>query len=72
VLVDPATGQIIERSTHTNRLFRHLYNGLHSLDWWWLWSRRPIWDITVITFSLGGLALSVLGVVLGIRRLRSS
>ena len=68
--LDPASGRIIERSTSTNRLFRHLYNGLHSLDWWWLWSRRPLWDITVITLSLGGLALSVLGVVLGVRRLR--
>jgi len=69
--LDPNTGQVIDRSTRTNRLFRWLYNGLHSFDWWWLWSRRPLWDITVITFCLGGLSLSVLGVVLGIRRLRS-
>jgi PepSY-associated TM region len=69
--LDPATGRIVNQSTATNRLFRHLYNGLHSFDWWWLWSRRPLWDIVVITFSLGGLSLSVLGVVLGVRRLRS-
>jgi len=66
---DPATGRILNKSTATNRLFRHLYNGLHSFDWWWLWSRRPLWDITVIFFSLGGLSLSLLGVVLGVRRL---
>lgn len=69
--LDPNTGQILDRSTRTNRVFRWLYNGLHSFDWWWLWSRRPLWDITVITFCLGGLSLSVLGVVLGIRRLRA-
>jgi hypothetical protein len=67
--LDPNTGQIIDRSTKINRLFRWLYNGLHSFDWWWLWSRRPLWDITVISFSLGGLTLSLLGVVLGVRRL---
>jgi hypothetical protein len=69
--LDPNTGQIIDRSTRTNRVFRWLYNGLHSFDWWWLWSRRPLWDITVISFSLGGLTLSLLGVVLGVRRLRA-
>ncbi|MSU52821.1 MAG: PepSY domain-containing protein [Opitutaceae bacterium] len=68
--LDPATGRILNQSTSTNRLFRHLYNGLHSFDWWWLWSRRPLWDVVVITFCLGGLSLSVLGVVLGSRRLR--
>ena len=69
--LDPASGRIVNRSTSTNRLFRHIYNGLHSFDWWWLWSRRPLWDITVITFSLGGLSLSLLGVILGVRRLRA-
>lgn len=69
--LDPATGRIVNKSTATNRLFRHLYNGLHSFDWWWLWSRRPLWDVVVILFSLGGLALSVLGVTLGVRRLRA-
>ncbi len=67
--LDPFTGGILDRSTRTNRVYRHLYHGLHSLDWWWLWSRRPLWDFTVLTFNTGGLALSLLGVVLGVRRL---
>jgi hypothetical protein len=66
------TGQVIERSTATNRLFRWLYNGLHSWDILWLWERRPLWDIAVISFSLGGLALSIIGVIAGVRRLRMS
>lgn len=70
--LDPATGQVLERSTARNRLFRHLYNGLHSFDWWWLWSRRPLWDAVVISFCLGGLSLSVLGVALGLRRFRTA
>ncbi len=68
--LDPLTGQILDRSTRTNRVYRWLYNGLHSFDIWWLWQRRPLWDICVIVFSLGGLLLSVIGVVIGWRRLR--
>jgi hypothetical protein len=68
--LDPLTGQIVDRSTRTNRVYRWLYNGLHSFDIWWLWKHRPLWDICVITFSLGGLLLSVIGVVIGWRRLR--
>jgi len=68
--LDPITGQILERSTRTNRVYRWLYNGLHSFDIWWLWQRRPLWDICVIAFSLGGLLLPGIGVVIGWRRLR--
>jgi len=68
--IDPQTGQVLERSTRANRVYRWLYNGLHSFDILWLWERRPLWDIVVITFSLGGMALSVIGVVIGIKRLQ--
>jgi hypothetical protein len=68
--IDPALGQVIERSTRTNRVFRWLYNGLHSWDIRWLWERRPLWDIAVIAFSLGGLTLSVIGIVIGVKRLK--
>lgn len=68
--LDPLTGQIVDRSTRTNRVYRWLYNGLHSFDIWWLWQRRPLWDICVIAFSLGGVLLSMIGVVIGWRRLR--
>lgn len=68
--LDPQTGQVVERSTFTNRVYRWLYNGLHSWDILWLWERRPLWDICVIGFLLGGTLLSLLGVVIGIRRLR--
>jgi hypothetical protein len=68
--IDPITGQVLERTTRFNRIYRWLYNGLHSWDIRWLWERRPLWDIAVITFSLGGFALSSIGVVAGIRRLR--
>jgi hypothetical protein len=68
--IDPATGQLLERSTTTNRIFRWLYNGLHSFDFRWLWERRPLWDIVVILLCGGGFTLSVIGVIAGIRRLK--
>jgi uncharacterized iron-regulated membrane protein len=68
--LDPLTGQVLERSTSTNRLYRWLYNGLHSWDIRWLWERRPLWDIAMITFMSGGILLSILGVIVGVRRLR--
>jgi uncharacterized iron-regulated membrane protein len=68
--LDPRTGRIIERSTRTNRVYRWIYNGLHSWDIWWLYQRRPLWDVCVIAFSVGGLVLSIIGIVIGWRRVR--
>jgi hypothetical protein len=43
------------------------YNGLHSLNFPWLYNYRPLWDIVVIIFMLGGTALCVTSVVLSWR-----
>jgi hypothetical protein len=68
--IDPLSGEVLDRSTRWNRAYRWLYNGLHSWDIRWLWERRPLWDIVVIGFSLGGLTLSIVGVIAGWRRLQ--
>jgi uncharacterized iron-regulated membrane protein len=68
--VDVQTGRIMARSTGRNRLYRWLYNGLHSFDFTWLRERRPLWDVVVVSFCLGGLALSLIGVIAAWRRLR--
>ena len=68
--IDPATGRILQRLERRNRIERWIYNGLHSLDFSFWYYRRPLWDIGVITLCLGGVLLSVLGVMLGTRRLR--
>ncbi|CAA0119468.1 PepSY domain-containing protein [Zhongshania aliphaticivorans] len=70
--INLVTGELLDKSTTVNRLYRWLYNGLHSWDYIWLWERRPLWDIVVISLSLGGLSLSILGVVVGWRRLKHS
>ena len=68
--MDPAMGRIVQRLERRNRVERWIYNGLHSLDFSFWYYRRPLWDIGVITLCLGGAVLSVLGVMLGTRRLR--
>ena len=52
-----------------SRLERWLFSGLHSLDFGFWYGRRPFWDIGMILLSLGALATSAIGVVIGYRRL---
>jgi hypothetical protein len=56
--LDPQSGLVVHRVERRSRANRWLYNGLHSLDFPFLY-RRPLWDIVVIVLSLGGIALSV-------------
>jgi hypothetical protein len=67
--LDPRRGAIVQKSESTSRLRRWLYQGLHSLDFPFLYFRRPLWDIVVIALSIGGTALSVTTLVPAARRL---
>jgi hypothetical protein len=62
--IDPATARVVGSYSHRNRVSRWLYNGLHSLNFPWLYNHRPLWDVVVITFMLGGAALSITSLVL--------
>ena len=68
--VDQARGVILRKEERLTRLNRWLYHGLHSLDFPFLYYRRPLWDVVVITLSLGGLLLTLAAVVPAWRRLR--
>ena len=70
VYVDPEMSQVLAEIHRLNRVERWVYNGLHSLDFAFLYDNRPLWDVVMITLSLGGLASSAIGVVLGVRRIR--
>ncbi|MGU3496886.1 PepSY domain-containing protein [Xanthobacteraceae bacterium A53D] len=70
VHVDPETARIAGTSTAQSRVYRWLYNGLHSLDLNILLRNRPAWDVVMWTLSIAGLVISVSGVVIGWRRLR--
>ena len=67
---DPHRGAIARKEERLTRLNRWLYHGLHSLDFPFLYDRRPLWDIVVILLSLGGIALSVTSLTQGWHRLR--
>ena len=61
---------VLGKLDSTQRVKRWLFAFLHSWDLPVLLSSRPLWDIALILLSLGGLVLSLTGVVIGVRRLR--
>jgi len=67
IYIDPKTAAIVSTYGASGWVSRWLYHGLHSLDFPWLYAYRPLWDIVVITFMLGGTALSVTSLVLAWR-----
>jgi hypothetical protein len=67
--VDPETSQVLARIHRLNRVERWLYNGLHSLDFAFWYNRRPLWDVGMLTLLAGGLASSIIGLYLGVKRL---
>jgi len=69
--LDPNTGTILQRADSTARWRRWLFSGLHRLDFTAWMRSRPFWDILMWVMLLGGLAGSVTGVYLGVRRIRS-
>jgi hypothetical protein len=68
--LDPERGGVVQRSVRVSRVRRWLYQGFHSLDFPFLYFRRPLWDIVVIVFSIGGTALSITTILPALRRLR--
>lgn len=68
--LDPARGGVVQRSVRVSRLRRWLYQGFHSLDFPFLYFRRPLWDIVVIALSIGGTVLSITTLLPALRRLR--
>jgi hypothetical protein len=69
VYIDPRTSELLAVVHRYSRIERWLYNGLHSLDFRFWYSRRPLWDIGMIVLLLGGLGASALGLYLGVKRL---
>jgi len=65
--IDPKTARVAGSYSTRGWINRWLYHGLHSLDFPWLYDYRPLWDIVVITFMIGGTALCVTSLILAWR-----
>jgi hypothetical protein len=70
VYVDPHASEVVAVIHRLERVERWLYNGLHSLDFSFWYGRRPLWDIGMIALSLGALTTSLIGLYLGLKRVR--
>jgi len=70
--VDPLEARIVSRVHRDSRVERWLFSGLHSLDFGFWYARRPLWDVAMISLSLGALLTSLIGMFLGLRRLFGS
>jgi len=67
--LDPQRGVIASRLERASRWNRWLYHGFHSLDFPFLYYKRPLWDFVVIALSIGGVAISVTSALPAWRRL---
>ncbi|HTI66717.1 MAG TPA: hypothetical protein VL460_04115 [Caulobacteraceae bacterium] len=68
--IDPLTGELAGMMTANDRLGRWAFNFLHDFDLPLLLNSRPSWDILMWVLLLGGLTISVSGVVIAWRRLK--
>jgi len=66
--LEPGRGTMTKQD-RGGRMNRWLYHGLHSLDFPFLYRRRPLWDLVLIALSVGGLVLSASTLLPSWRRL---
>lgn len=69
VHINMKTGTIVSIMDQNRRIYRWLYNGLHSLDFPGLVEKRPLWDIVMLILLALGFLFSLTGVVVGLRKM---
>jgi len=69
--IDPASTRVLASYSTLSRWNRWLYHGLHSWDLPWLYAHRPVWDVAVGIFMLGGAFVGFTGLWIGGKRLKS-
>jgi len=65
--IDPKSARVVSTYSNRNWVNRWLDSALHSLSFPFLYNHRPLWDIVVIAFMVGGTALCVTSLVLAWR-----
>ena len=61
VHIDGRSGEILSVLDRSRRVYRWLYNGMHSLDIPGLVDTRPLWDVLMLVLLLSGFAASSTG-----------
>ncbi len=69
VHIDMESGMVLSVMDQSRRLYRWMFNGLHSLDIPGLVENRPLWDIVMLVLLSVGFTFSVTGVVIGWKRM---
>ncbi len=62
-------GRIISVMDKSRRMYRWLFNGIHSLDLPGLTDKRPLWDVLMVLLMAVGFIFSVTGIVIAYRKL---
>lgn len=70
VYIDPATGQIALTADRAQRVGRWLFSFLHSWDLHFMLAAAGLREAVLILLSLGGLGLSLSGIVIAVRRVK--
>lgn len=68
--VDSLNGEIVSTIDRSRRMYRWLYNGLHSLDLPGLIDNKPLWTVVMTALLASGLIFSITGIVVAFRHLR--
>ena len=68
IYIDPHMSQVVTRFTRRERLQRWIYHGLHSLDFNFWYYQGPVWTSVMVLLNAGGAGLSVIGLILAIKR----
>ena len=61
-------GRLISVMDDSRRIYRWLFNGIHSLDLPGLANRRPLWDVLMILLMAVGFVFSLTGIVIAYKR----
>ena len=61
-------GRLISVMDDSRRIYRWLFNGIHSLDLPGLANRRPLWDVLMILLMVVGFVFSLTGIVIAYKR----
>lgn len=72
VYIDPEMSEFLATVHRFSRVERWLFNGLHSLDFPFLYNKRPLWDVVMLLLLAGGIASSGIGLWIGVRRVGRS